>query len=296
MNSKKEYVPIKGLSIIGESINDSVPSTHEYYENDDIDSIQNLAILQAEKGAKYIDVNVGKRDAVFMAHIVKKVQEVVDLPISIDSPDFELQKAGLEVYDIDKAKGKKPIVNSISELRIEILELYRIRSLVPILIASERSESGNRCPNKSGFEIKETAERLIHRVRNEYNILNNEILVDPGLGPIGADMEGLTKTTLEGIRLISQEDDFKGIHFSVGLSNFTHMLPSKTKSGQLVKTPLESAFLTLAMPAGLDFIVGNPKKKYKLLEKDHAALMVLREFLNSSGSSSIIKLQQFIYS
>jgi len=100
MESKKEYVPIKGLRIIGESINDSIPSTHEFFEKDDIDSIQNLAKLQAEKGAKYIDVNVGRRDPAFMAHIVKKVQEVVDLPISIDSPDFEMQKAGLGVYHI----------------------------------------------------------------------------------------------------------------------------------------------------------------------------------------------------
>lgn len=37
MESKKEYVSIKGLSIIGESINDSIPSTHEFFEKDDME-------------------------------------------------------------------------------------------------------------------------------------------------------------------------------------------------------------------------------------------------------------------
>jgi len=229
-----------------------------------------------------------------MAHIVEKVQEVVDLPISIDSPDFELQKAGLSVYDINKAKGIKPIVNSISELRMGIFELNKIQPFCPILIASERSENEFSCPNKSANEIKETAERLIFRARKERNILNDEIIVDPGMGPIGADVEGTTRTILEGMDLISQVDDFKGIHFSVGLSNFTQMLPSKTTSGELVKTPLESAFLTLAMPLGLDYIIGSSKKKYKILKKSHIALNSLNEFINSSGYDSIIHLKNFL--
>ena len=47
---------IEGLIIIGESINDSVPSTHELYVNQDIDGLKALAVRQAEKGAAYIDI------------------------------------------------------------------------------------------------------------------------------------------------------------------------------------------------------------------------------------------------
>ena len=294
MKNKNEYIPIKGLTIIGESINDSIPSTHELFERDDIDNNQDLAKQQGERGVQYIDVNVGKREPAFMAHIVEKVQEVVDLPISIDSPDFELLKAGLSVYNVNKAKGIKPIVNSISELRMEIFELNKIQPFCPILIASERLENGDSCPNKSGPEIKETAGRLIYKARKEFDVLNDEIIVDPGLGPIGADVEGITRTILEGMDLISRVDDFKGIHFSVGLSNFTQMLPPKTTCGGLVKTPLESAFLTLAMPLGLDYIIGSSKKKYKILEKSHIALNTLNEFINASGYDSIIHLKNFL--
>ena len=50
---------IKGLTIIGETINDSVPSTNKLFEADDIDGLLELARMQDEKGAAYIDVNVG---------------------------------------------------------------------------------------------------------------------------------------------------------------------------------------------------------------------------------------------
>ena len=56
---------IPGLTIIAESINDSVPSTHTLFEEDNIDGIVELARYQAEKGAAYIDVNVGVRSPGF---------------------------------------------------------------------------------------------------------------------------------------------------------------------------------------------------------------------------------------
>ncbi len=63
---------IEGLKIIGESINDSVPSTKKLFAANDIEGLENLARLQDEKGAAYIDVNVGERDPEFMAEMVKK--------------------------------------------------------------------------------------------------------------------------------------------------------------------------------------------------------------------------------
>ena len=52
---------IEGLKIIGESINDSVPSTHKLFEEGDVEGLLALARMQDERGAAYIDVNVGAR-------------------------------------------------------------------------------------------------------------------------------------------------------------------------------------------------------------------------------------------
>jgi len=70
---------IPGLTIIGESINDSVPSTHALFEENNIEGIVELAKFQAEKGAEYIDVNVGLRSPEFMADVVKKIQEHITI-------------------------------------------------------------------------------------------------------------------------------------------------------------------------------------------------------------------------
>ena len=86
---------IPGLTIIGESINDSVPSTHVLFEKNDMAGIIELAKSQGENGAAYIDVNVGLRSPGFMADVVRKIQQHISLPLSIDTPDPEIAAAGL---------------------------------------------------------------------------------------------------------------------------------------------------------------------------------------------------------
>ncbi len=56
-------MPIPNLTIIGESINDSVPSTHKFFEANDMAGLKELAVSQDTGGAGYIDVNVGPRPA-----------------------------------------------------------------------------------------------------------------------------------------------------------------------------------------------------------------------------------------
>ena len=57
---------IEGLTIIGESINDSVPTTAQLYDAEDFEGIKRLAKFQQEGGAKYIDINVGTRESSVM--------------------------------------------------------------------------------------------------------------------------------------------------------------------------------------------------------------------------------------
>ncbi len=51
---------LPGLTIIGESINDSVPSTKKLFEAGDVAGILELARTQDQGGAAYIDVNIGR--------------------------------------------------------------------------------------------------------------------------------------------------------------------------------------------------------------------------------------------
>ena len=284
---------LDGLKIIGESVNDSVPSTHKLFEQNDIDGLKELAKLQDRKGAAYIDVNVGNNTSEFMAEMVRTIQGVTSKPLAIDTPDFETAKAGLEAYDIQKAAGNIPILNSIAQSRGEMFDLLKIYKFIPILMVSEKEEDGFAAPNYTIEETYETAKIMLSDVKQITDISNDRIIIDVGIAPIASDMQGMTKRTIGSIAKIGSDEMFKGIHMSVGLSNFTVMMPPKTKDGLPIKSSLESAFLTMTMKNGLDMVIGSVKRKYRLLEDDHPAMVCLKEVLELDGLDVLMRVQKF---
>ncbi len=286
---------IPGLTIIGESINDSIPSTHALFQGNDIDGIVELSRFQAERGAAYIDVNIGVRSPGFMAEVVKKIQQNISVPLSIDTPDPEIAVAGLEAYDSERAGNCKPILNSISEARLEMFTFYRKQPFIPILLITEgKNEFGEVTMNRTAEQNYATAKSLVNIAREHIKGLTNDrLILDPGIMPIGSDMDGNFKRLLDIIEMIHRNRDFAGINMSVGLSNFTVMLPSKKGDGSPVKSPLESAFLTMAIPRGLNYIVGSVKRKYKLLPDDHPAMQCLKDVLTMDGLNAVLRVMNY---
>jgi cobalamin-dependent methionine synthase I len=285
---------IPGLTIIGESINDSVPSTKKLFEAGDIQGLLDLARTQDEKGAAYIDVNVGARSPDFMAELVRTLQRVTAKPLSIDTPDPSLAEAGLKAYDPALAGGREPILNSISPLRPWMFDLFKLRAFRPILMSSERLEEGESAPNRTPEETHRTARRLLEEAKSKMpGFRPDRAIVDPGIAPVGSDCEGQLRRVLDSLALIQADPDLAGVHLSVGLSNFTVMLPSKRADGSPVKGPLESAFLTLARPKGLDMIIGSPSRRYEILPDGHPALACLTDILALEGYETLLRLKAF---
>jgi cobalamin-dependent methionine synthase I len=285
---------ITGLTIIGESINDSVPSTKKLFDAGDIDGLVGLARAQDEKGAAYIDVNVGSRPPEFMADLIRTLQRATAKPLSIDTPDPTLAEAALKAYDPALAGGREPILNSISPLRPAMFDLFRIQPFRPILMASERLEGGESSPNRTAEETHRTARSLLAEAKSRIpGFRNDGAVIDPGIAPIGSDCEGQLRRVLDALALIQADSELAGTHRSVGLSNFTVMLPSKRADGSPVKGPLESAFLTLAMPLGLDTIIGSTSRKYEILAEGHPALACLNDILKLEGFETLLRLKEF---
>ena len=285
---------IKDLNIIGETINDSVPKVRKLFEEGSFQGLAEIAEVQERMGAAYIDVNIGQREREFMAKLVRFLQRHVSIPLSLDSPDPAIIKAGLEAYDPLKSKGKIAIVNSIAETRIDMFDLSAVQPFKAILIGSERKEGAKAEKNRTGKHVLDTAKRLVEKARKApYRLSNDDLIIDPGIAPIGADTEGITKMALDAIQLISHDSELQGVHFSVGLSNFSAMLPSKRSDGLSIKTALENAFLTLAVPLGLDYIIGNMAKDYSLLDSNHPAYQALVEAIEVGGLEAIMRIRQF---
>jgi cobalamin-dependent methionine synthase I len=294
LTSKSTSTSKLNFNIIAEKINDSVPSTHKMFEAEDYEGIIMLAKTQAAEGAAYIDVNIGLRDPKIMSDLITAIQKEVSLPLCIDSPDIEIQKAGLKAYKPELAGGQPPLINSISELRMEFLELSRLQRVKFIALCSERSVDGDMKANETAHQIFETALRLTAAIKEKCpGLKNDDIFIDPGIGPIGADTSGMTNATVESVELINKSEEMKGCHMSVGLSNFSVQLPPRTASGDLVKTPLESAFLTLTNAIGMDHVIGSTKKKYKYLSEDHPALNTVKDVLKLEGFDRLMRVQEF---
>jgi 5-methyltetrahydrofolate--homocysteine methyltransferase len=284
------------LGIIGERINPGFKSTKEMFDNSDIEAIQALAVKQAEAGASYLNVNIGARaltDKEWMATLIEAIQQVVDLPISFDFPSKEVQQVCLSVYDVEKAKGELPIVNSITEHRWDLMELYGEYKFKVIAMASERVEDGIAKGNKTAEEIYSTARRVALRLKNDYGMPLDHIFIDMSVSAIIADTEGLNRSTVDAIRLIGADPDLKGVHMMGGLSNIGQQMPPKAVDGSDLKHSLENAFLTLTVPHGFDYVLGTPWRGYESLPEDNYVLSTYRNFLEQSGSNALRAVRLF---
>jgi len=279
------------LTIIGERINPGFKSTEALFTNDDFEGIQALAVKQAEAGAAYLNVNCGRRskdDPEFLKEVIRAIQSAVDIPLSFDFPNVEVQEHCLKAYDIGKAKGRKPIVNSIAETRWDMLELAKICPFKAILMASERMEDGGGKPNKRADEVVGTAHRMVSKVmESPYEFDLDDLIIDVSISALAADTEGLTKMAIEAIRTIGQDPKLQAVHIMGGLSNIGQQMPAKAADGSSLKIQLENAFLTIANPLGFDFLLGTPWKEYTPLPEDNYIFKTFNEVLGLSGMAAL---------
>src|SRR3972149_3303971 len=99
------------MEIIGEKINGTLEQVKTAIRERNATFIQDLARRQAEAGATLIDVNAGVRpdqEPETLSWLVKIVQEVVEVPLSLDSANPLALAAALQEVK------QPPMINSIS--------------------------------------------------------------------------------------------------------------------------------------------------------------------------------------
>lgn len=280
-----------GLSIIGERINPGFRSTRALFDREDLPGIQALAQRQAQAGASCLNVNAGTKalqDPRFMVEVVRCIQAVVDLPLSLDCPDLAVQETVLQAYDADKAGGRKPIINSLSESRWELSECLRVRPCRVILMSSEQRVDGRVVASRTGRDVRESARSMVRRIRSVHpEMTNDDFLVDVSVCTLAADAEGLLPMALEGVDLIHRDPELQGVHIMGGLSNLAQHLPARGANGEDLAHQLECAFLTVAMPLGFDTVLGTPWRGYELLPQDNFVLGQFRRIIGLRGTDAL---------
>jgi 5-methyltetrahydrofolate corrinoid/iron sulfur protein methyltransferase len=260
------------FKLIGELINHSFARAARAWEARDVAGYQRLAKLQADLGADYITLNIDGTQSMrvtpqdmfdFLPELVPAIQEATSIPIAFDNPGVEFHRRALKVYDAKR--GGKPILNSVAASRQnldEMLQLVSEYDTMVIGMASEKFVQGGGAQCLCADDVYGAAHDLVHLLRVKAGRRNDQIILDPGLAPVGADTYGLVNMGLEAMRIIRKDPDLAGVHLSVGLTNFAFGMP------KAMREKVESAYLTLAVAAGLDFVLGNPEKDLRLLAPD----------------------------
>ena len=235
------------MLIVGELINASRKAIKGYIENQDADAIKKVAKDQAEAGANYIDVNAGifvGKEPEYIKWLVTNVQDAVDIPCCIDSPDPAAIEAGLAVH-----KGT-PMLNSIS------LEKERYDKLMPVLAGTDLKVVAL-CMSDKGMpqtadERMAIADKLVNGLIQN-NIKMENIYVDPLVQPISVnkDFGNQFLNTIERVMTT-----FEGIHSVCGLSNVSFGLPNRKFLNQM--------FMVMAISKGLDGAIVNPLDKHMM--------------------------------
>jgi len=229
------------LIIIGEKINGAIPKTAEAISNKDNTYIRELAVKQAEYGADYIDVCAGTDPAVerdTLRWLIDIVQDAVDIPICIDSPDCGV------ILDMIPHVNIPGMINSVSE------EHGKCEQLFPEIAGSEWKIIALTCDN-SGIsldpDVKIKIGSIIIDKAKKHGIDEDRLFIDPlvtTLSTTGNSLE-IFIATMEGIRA-----EYPGVHFTSGLSNISFGMP--------FRSAINREFLALAMNAGMDSAIMDP--------------------------------------
>lgn len=230
------------MIIIGELINSSRKKVAEAVENRDAEYIQELAKKQVEAGAHYIDINAGTRvedEIEVLPWLVDVVQEVVDVPLCIDSPNHRAIKEALKRH-----KGRA-LINSITD------EKDRFEQIVPLLLEFDAQIVALCIDEEIG--MPDTAdqrmvivERLAEKLMN-LGVAGRDIFFDPLIKPISVNVS-FGNEVLETIGRI--KESYPATHVTCGLSNISFGLPGRKDVNQ--------AFLVACMTKGMDSAIINP--------------------------------------
>lgn len=208
------------MVLIGENIHIISRRVSDAVKERNPEVIRDLAKAQADAGADYIDLNLGpaKRDPEEVTQwLVNTIQEVTDLPISVDTLNPVAMEAGL------KSCKKRPLLNSASgrtdskEQMLPLAKKYNTDVVISVL-----TDKG--CPPDVDSRIESIMDTVAYA--NELGIPNEDIWVDPIILPVSADQKQV-REALEFIGMLA--DLLPGVKSTVGLSNVSNGTPEELR-------------------------------------------------------------------
>jgi 5-methyltetrahydrofolate corrinoid/iron sulfur protein methyltransferase len=229
------------MIIIAEKINGSIPSVGKAIEAKDADFIRNLAKVQTEAGADFIDVCASvevSKEVETLKWLIDLAQEVTETPLAVDSPSADVCA---QAIDFCKRPG---LVNSVS------MEGNKVEVVFPKIAATKWECVALLCDDtgipRSAEKRLEVLEALMKKAK-EYKIDPSRLHIDPLVEMLATSDDGINMI-VEVMKEIRKQ--YPTIHITGAASNISFNLPARKIVNQ--------AFVVLAMNAGLDSVILDP--------------------------------------
>ncbi|NLE67999.1 MAG: dihydropteroate synthase [Lentisphaerae bacterium] len=210
-----------------------------------LDYIQAMARKQEENGAAFLDINVDEfsTDVAERVRLIKwaagAVQQASRLPLSIDTSNEAIMRAGLEACDPERGR---PMINSVSLERLGLLPL--VAGFKPAVVASAAGATAlPRDTAERMANLKDLIPRLL-----DAGLQPSWIYVDPLVYTISTD-PGNGAMFLDAVRAIRAEYGPE-IHIIGGLSNISFGMPNRKLINQV--------FARMCVEAGGDGGIVDP--------------------------------------
>jgi 5-methyltetrahydrofolate corrinoid/iron sulfur protein methyltransferase len=237
---------------IGERIQIINNNVRAAIEGRDKAFIQDLAKKQVECGAKILDLNIGpqkKAGPEVMDWLVNTVQEVVDVPLSLDTTNAEAIQVGLELCK------QKPIINSTNAdpARMSVLFPIAAKYDVNIITLTLRATG---LPVSADSRVGILVEDLLPAA-DEAGVNPQNIYVDPLAMTVNGTQEHAPEVV--NATFVIRQMMEPPLHMTCGLSNVSNGAPED------VRLVLNRVYLVMLMGAGMDSAILDPFDK-KLME------------------------------
>jgi 5-methyltetrahydrofolate corrinoid/iron sulfur protein methyltransferase len=237
---------------IGERIQIINKNVRAAIEGRDKAFIQDLAKKQVDSGAKMLDLNIGpqkKAGPEVMDWLVNTVQEVVDVPLSLDTTNAEAIEAGLKLCK------QKPIINSTNAdpARMGVLFPLAAKFDANIITLTLRATG---LPVSADARVGILMEDLLPAAEQAGLDMQN-IYVDPLAMTVNGTQEHAPEVV--NATLVTKQMMEPPLHMTCGLSNISNGAPED------VRLVLNRVYLVMLMGAGMDSAILDPFDK-KLME------------------------------
>ncbi len=211
-----------------------------------IEYIEYWARIQEANASAYLDLNVDEFSTdlderiCLMKWLAGIVQNVSAIPLSIDSSNLDIIRAGLSVCDTSRGK---PMINSVSLERPEAIEIAARAGAVIIAGAT-----GAASMPKTVDERVSNCKELMKAVEAA-GIAKGDVFFDPLVFPVSVDKINGTAVidTVQELRNLYGDE----IHFAPGVSNISFGLPNR----KLINT----VFTHVCWLAGMDGGIVDPR-------------------------------------